>query len=150
MKTRKLSIFILLISVLHFNNALSQLDKKIEISQPKSFNKLVLTGAEGYLVIKEDVQVQNNKRLKKILSKSGFKGPFEVRFLSKEQLNYSVRIEDPFTAGGHDENGKPFFFSLSNAYFEVYYPSNIEYDSIEVVNLVQQRFKKNQQLAIMK
>tara|TARA_B110000196_G_C20740088_1_gene472750 strand:- start:163 stop:570 length:408 start_codon:yes stop_codon:yes gene_type:complete len=135
---------------LHFNNALSQLDKKIEISQPKSFNKLVLTGAEGYLVIKEDVQVQNNKRLKKILSKSGFKGPFEVRFLSKEQLNYSVRIEDPFTAGGHDENGKPFFFSLSNAYFEVYYPSNIEYDSIEVVNLVQQRFKKNQQLAIMK
>ena len=108
MKTRKLSIFILLISVLHFNNALSQLDKKIEISQPKSFNKLVLTGAEGYLVIKEDVQVQNNKRLKKILSKSGFKGPFEVRFLSKEQLNYSVRIEDPFTAGGHDENGKPF------------------------------------------
>jgi hypothetical protein len=150
MKTRKLSIFILLISVLHFNNALSQLDKKIEISQPKSFNKLVLTGAEGYLVIKEDVQVQNNKRLKQILSKSGFKGPFEVRFLSKEQLNYSVRIEDPFTAGGHDENGKPFFFSLSNAYFEVYYPSNIEYDSIEVVNLVQQRFKKNQQLAIMK
>ena len=150
MKLKNLSIFILLISVLHFNNALSQLDKKIEISQPKSFNKLVLTGAEGYLVIKEDVQVQNNKRLKKILSKSGFKGPFEVRFLSKEQLNYSVRIEDPFTAGGHDENGKPFFFSLSNAYFEVYYPSNIEYDSIEVVNLVQQRFKKNQQLAIMK
>lgn len=150
MKLKNLSIFILLISVLHFNNALSQLDKKIEISQPKSFNKLVLTGAEGYLVIKEDVQVQNNKRLKKILSKSGFKGPFEVRFLSKEQLNYSVRIKDPFTAGGHDENGKPFFFSLSNAYFEVYYPSNIEYDSIEVVNLVQQRFKKNQQLAIMK
>ena len=150
MKIKNLSILILLIPVMYFDNALSQMDKKLEIIQPKSFNKLILTGAEGYLVIKEDVQVQNNKRLKKILSKSGFKGPYEVRFISKDQLNYSVRIEDPFTAGGHDENGKPFFFSVSNAYFEVYYPSDIEYDSIEVVNLIQQRFKQNQIITVQK
>ena len=150
MKIKNLSILIMLTSVLYFNNALSKMDKRIEIIQPKSFNKLVLTGAEGYLVIKEDVQVQNNKRLKKILSKSGPKGPYEVRFISKEKMNYSVRIEDPFTAGGHDENGKPFFFSVSNAYFEVFYPSDIEYDSIEVVNLIQQRFKQNQKITVQK
>ncbi len=150
MRTRNLSILILLIPIMYFDDALSQMDKKLEIIQPKSFNKLVLTGAEGYLVIKEDVQVQNNKRLKKILSKSGLKGPYEVRFISKDQLNYSVRIEDPFTAGGHDKNGKPFFFSVSNAYFEVYYPSDIEYDSIEIVNLIQQRFKQNQKITVQK
>ena len=149
-RTRNLSILILLISIMYFDDALSQIDKKLEIIQPQSFNKLVLTGAEGYLVIKEDVQVQNNKRLKKILSKSGLKGPYEVRFISKDQLNYSVRIEDPFTARGHDENGKPFFFSVSNAYFEVYYPSDIEYDSIEIVNLIQQRFKQNQKITVQK
>ncbi|MDC0222914.1 hypothetical protein OAK29_02210 [Gammaproteobacteria bacterium] len=150
MKTRNLSILILLIPIMYFDDALSQMDKRIEINQPKSFNKLILTGAEGYLVIKEDVQVQNNKRLKKILSKSGLKGSYEVRFISNDQLNYSVRIEDPFTAGGHDENGKPFFFSVSNAYFEVFYPSDIEYDSIEVVNLIQQRFKQNQKITVQK
>ena len=150
MKIKNLSILILLIPIMYFDNALSQMDKKLEIIQPKSFNKLILTGAEGYLVIKEDVQVQNNKRLKKILLKSGLKGSYEVRFISNDQLNYSVRIEDPFTAGGHDENGKPFFFSVSNAYFEVYYPSDIEYDSIEVVNLIQQRFKQDQKITVQK
>jgi len=150
MKVRNLSILILLIPIMYFDDALSQMDKKLEIIEPKSFNKLILTGAEGYLVIKEDVQVQNNKRLKKILSKSGLKGPYEVRFINKDQLNYSVMIEDPFTAKGHDENGKPFFFSVSNAYFEVYYPSDIEYDSIELVNLIQQRFKQNQKITVQK
>mgnify|MGYP006152487755 CR=1 FL=1 len=150
MKVKNLLIFTLLISMMHFNNALSQNDKRIEIIEPKSFNKLVLTGAEGYLVIKENIQVKNNKRLKKILSKSGFKGTYEVRFKNNDQINYSVRIKDPFTAGGHDQNGEPFFFSISNAYFEVYYPSDIEYKSIEVVNLIKQRFEKNQNITVQK
>ena len=150
MNRKNLIIFALPIATLFLNNAISQTNGKIEVIEPQSYNKLILKGSEGYLVIKDDIEVPNNKRLKKILSKSDLKGHYEVRFINNDKLNYSVRIEDPFTAGGHDENGKPFFFSISNAYFEVYYPSDIEYDSIEVVNLVQRRFKQNQKITIQK
>tara|TARA_Y100000996_G_C22411539_1_gene597447 strand:- start:120 stop:572 length:453 start_codon:yes stop_codon:yes gene_type:complete len=124
------------------------LKKKI---YPDSFNKLVLTGSEGYMTIKEDKIVAITKGIKKRFIKSKEIALYQVLFLDNDdQILFKSNIDNPFQAGLHDDEGKNVNFVLNNSYIEIYYPSEIEYSSIEIKSTYSNIYKNTQKITVQK
>lgn len=118
---------------------------------PDSLNKLVLTGSEGYMTIKEDKVVAITKGIKKRFIKSKEISAYQVLFLDDDsQILFKSNIDNPFQGGFHDDQGKNVTFILNNSYIEIYYPAEIEYSSIEIKSTYSNIYKNSQKITVQK
>jgi len=144
---------ILLFVFLCTKNVIADGDRIIvkQMVYPDSFSKLVLTGSEDYMTIKEDKIVAATKGIKKRFIKSKEISAYQVLFLDDDsQILFKSNIDNPFQGGFHDDQGKNVTFILNNSYIEIYYPSEIEYSLIEIKSTYSNIYKNSQKITVQK